>query len=130
MALRPINGERRSAAIRTATALDAAEKPAAQTGLRTLVDVMQAVIDAQAAGIASMQLIIDAATQSLADMDVIIAGVDASSNAQLRTMTKNLAQAMKDRVRNVKDIAQGAKAHGGDVKDMARAIKRTIRLVA
>jgi hypothetical protein len=130
MALRPLNGERRNATIRAATALDAVEKPEAQTDLRSLVDVMQAVIDAQAASIATMQAIIDAATAALADMDVVIAGVDASTNAQLRTMVKNIAQAMKDRIRDVKNSAQNDKSHSGEVKDMARAIKRTIRLVA
>jgi hypothetical protein len=129
MALRPLNGERRNATIRAATALDATEKPAAQTDLRSLVDVMQAVIDAQAASIATMQAIIDAATAALADMDVIIAGVDASTNAQLRTMVKNIAQSIKARVRDVKDVVQNAKSHSGEVKDMARAIKRTIRVV-
>lgn len=95
MALRPINGERRNAQVRAATALDHAEKPSAQSELKTQI--------------ANLQALIDAATQALADMDVIIAGVDASNNAQLRSMVKDLARAMKDRVRGVKDLAQAAK---------------------
>jgi len=101
MALRPINGERRNAAVRTETALDQVETPQAKNDLTTQVPQMQAVIDA--------------ATQALADMNVIIAGVDASSNTQLRTMVKDMARAMKDRVR--------------DIKDLAQASKRTIRVV-
>ena len=89
------------AQVRAATALDQAEKPQARTDLKAqLVD---------------LQAIIDAATQALADMDVIIAGVDASTNAQLRTMVKDLARATKDRIR--------------DVKNLAQASKRTIRVV-
>ena len=95
MALRPINGERRNAQVRQQTALDQVEKPTAQSELK--------------AQIADMQALIDAATQALADMDVVIAGVDASNNAQLRGMVKDLARAMKDRVRGVKDLAQAAK---------------------
>lgn len=101
MALRPINGERRNAAVRTETALGQAEIPQAKNDLTARVPQMQAVIDA--------------AVQALADMDVIIAGVDASSNAQLRTMVKDMARAMKGRVR--------------DIKDLAQASKRTIRVV-
>jgi len=95
MALRPINGERRNAQVRQQTALDHAEKPTAQSELK--------------AQIADLRAIIDAATQALADMDVIVAGVDASNNAQLRGMVKDLARAMKDRVRGVKDLSQAAK---------------------
>jgi len=101
MALRPINGERRNAAIRASTALDRVEKPTAQEQLN--------------AQIAQMQAVIDAATQALADMDVIIAGVDASTNAQLRGMVKGMARAMKAQIR--------------DIKDLAQASKRTIRVV-
>ncbi len=101
MALRPINGERRNAAVRTEYALDKVEIPQNKSDLTAQVPQMQAVIDA--------------ATQALADMDVIIAGVDASSNAQLRTMVKDMARAMKGRVR--------------DIKDLAQASKRTIRVV-
>lgn len=101
MSLRPVNGERRNAQVRQQTALDHAEKPSAQSELK--------------AQIADLQATIDAAVQALADMDVIIAGVDASNNAQLRSMVKDMARAMKDRVRGVKDLA--------------RAAKRTIRVV-
>ena len=95
MALRPINGEWRNAQVRAATALDQTEKPTAQAELK--------------AQIAGLQSVIDAATQALADMDIIVAGVDASTNAQLRNMVKDLARAMKDRVRDIKDLAQAAK---------------------
>lgn len=95
MALRPINGERRNAQVRQQTSADHVEKPTAQTELK--------------AQIADLQALIDADTQALADMDVIIAGVDASNNAQLRSMVKDLARAMKDRVRGVKGLAKAAK---------------------
>lgn len=95
MALRPINGERRNAAIRASTALDRVEKPTAQEQLKTQIAQMQAVIAA--------------VTQALADMDVIIAGVDASTNAQLRGMVKDMARAMKARVRDIRDLAQASK---------------------
>jgi predicted NBD/HSP70 family sugar kinase len=102
MALRPINGERRNADIRATTTADQIEKPTAQQELKDQV--------------ASLQLVIDAAVQALADMDVIIAGVDATNNAQLRTMVKDMARSLKDRIR--------------DVRDLAQASKRTIRVVA
>lgn len=129
MSLRPINAERRNAAIRAQTALDRTEKPAAQADLRALLDVMQAVIDAQEASIAAVQPIIDGATQALADMDTIIAGVDASTNAQLRSMTKDLARASKARVQDGRTLAREAKAKAQEAKDIARAIKRTVRVV-
>ena len=95
MALRPINGERRNAQVRQQTSADHVEKPTAQTELKVQI--------------ADLQALIDAATQALADMDVIIAGVDASNNAQLRSMVKDLGRARKDRARGAKGLAQAAK---------------------
>lgn len=128
--LRPIDGERRNAAVRSATAADAIEKPQAQNDLRLLVDVMQAVIDAQDAAITSLQAIIDATPQALADMDVIIDGYDAATAAQQRGMIKDLARAHKARAQDNRTLAREIKAKAQEAKGMARAIKRTIRLVA
>lgn len=130
MALRPINGERRNAAIRAQSALDAAEKPAALSDLSTLVPVMQAIIDAQQATIDAMQAIIDATPQALADMDAIIAGYDAATAAQQRGMVKDLARAHKARAQDARTLAREVKAKAQEAKNVARALKRTIRVVA
>lgn len=130
MALRPIDGERRNATVRSATAADAIEKPQAQNGLRSLVDVMQAVIDAQDAAIASLQAIIDATPQALANMDAIIDGYGAATAAQQRGMIKDLARAHKTRAQDDRTMAREIKAKAQEARDVARAIKRTIRLVA
>ncbi len=65
--------------------------------------------------VAQLQAVINGSAKALADMDVIIAGVDASTNAQLRVMVKDMARAMKAQIR--------------DIKDLARASKRIIRVV-
>ena len=129
MGLRPINGERRNAQVRAQTALDGTEKPAAQTDLRDLMPVLQSIIDAQDAAIASMQTIIDGTAQALADMDVIITGYDAATAVQQRGMIKDLARANKARVNATRDTAREVKAKAQEAKDVARAIRRTIRVV-
>jgi Tfp pilus assembly protein FimV len=112
-----------------AYAAEQADKPAARAEIKPLIQTMQAIIDAQQAVIDSMQLIIDAQPDAITTMDAIIAGVDASSNAQLRTMVKDIARELKDKAQEVRNIARDGKSHAQEVKDIARAIKRTIRVV-
>ena len=127
--VRPLNGERRNSTIRAQTALDAVEKPQAQTDLRSLVAVMQSVIDAQQSAIDAMQAIIDATPAALADMDVIIAGYDAATAAQQRGMIKDLARAHKARAQDARTLAREVKAKAQESKDIARGIKQAIRLL-
>lgn len=129
MPLRLLDAERRSAAIRLATAADEAEIPAAKTDAASLLDTMQAVIDAQDAVIAAMQPILDASTQAIADMQAIIDAGPLASLVQAQAAIKDLARAHKDRIRDTKACAQQIKGHVSEVRDMARCIKRTIRLV-
>lgn len=83
-------------AARTAAAsFSPKEKRDAHTALQMQAEQLQAVIDASA--------------KALADMDVIIAGADASTNAQLRGMVKDMARAMKAQIRDTRDVAQASK---------------------
>lgn len=129
MGLRTVGAEQRNAAIRAETQLDNTEIPVAKADAASLLDTMQAIIDAQTAVLDAVQPILDASAQALADMDVIITGYDTATAAQQRGMIKDLARAHKDRIRDIKICAQQIKGHVSKIKDMARGIKRTIRLV-